>query len=190
MLPPLMTQTTFLPARRSRSLTAASKRRGAGALRQVVRRAQRQPDALGELLLAQRHDVVELLFQDARTSGRRSRASPSLPRTCRPCPRRPATRSSTIARRRRRAPPARRSPWPGCRDRVRTMRTAARAAAAADRHQDDVDVGLLFEDLQRVGADAGDEQRLVGGMHVAQAALVLQTAPPVRAPRRSRVRTR
>ena len=53
-------------------------------------------------------------------------------------------------------------------------RAAAGAAAAADRHEDDVGVRLLFEDLERVGADAGDQQRLVGGMDIAQAALVLQ----------------
>ena len=59
-------------------------------------------------------------------------------------------------------------------DAVRTMHAAARAAAAADRHEDDVDVRLRLEHLERVRADARDQQRLVRGVHVAQPALVLQ----------------
>jgi len=64
MLPPLITQTTFFPASRSRSFHRRHERRRAGALGKVVRRAQREADALSELVLAQRDDVVELLFED------------------------------------------------------------------------------------------------------------------------------
>ena len=44
-------------------------------------------------------------------------------------------------------------------------------AAAADRHDDRIDVGTLLEDLERAGADAGDQERLVAGVHVAVAVL-------------------
>ena len=66
---------------------------------------------------------------------------------------------------------------------------AARAAAAADRHEDHVGRPRL-EDLERVGRDAGNQQRLVRGVDVAQSARAALPARPPRAPRRSRGRTR
>jgi hypothetical protein len=56
---------------------------------------------------------------------------------------------------------------------VRTS-AAAGAAAAADRHDDHLHVRQFLEDLQRVGADSGDEQRFVRGVDVTQPAFVLQ----------------
>ena len=53
-------------------------------------------------------------------------------------------------------------------------RAAAGAAPAADRHEHDVGVRQLLEDLERVGRDAGDEQRLVRRVHVAQPVGALQ----------------
>ena len=48
---------------------------------------------------------------------------------------------------------------------------AGGSAPAADRHDDDVDLRLLLEDLERVRPDAGDQQRLVAGVDVAVAVL-------------------
>src|SRR5262249_27828460 len=50
-------------------------------------------------------------------------------------------------------------------------RAAAGAAAAANRDEDRVHVWLVLEDLERVGADAGDEQRLVRRVDVAETSL-------------------
>ena len=51
------------------------------------------------------------------------------------------------------------------------QRAAARAAAAADRHEHDVGIRQGLEQFEGVSSDAGNEQRLVGRMHVAQAPL-------------------
>src|SRR5688572_14321123 len=53
--------------------------------------------------------------------------------------------------------------------RLRHERGARRAAAAADRNDEHVDVGPLGQDLERRGADPGDEVWLVARVHVAQA---------------------
>ena len=45
--------------------------------------------------------------------------------------------------------------------------TAGRAAAAANRHEHEVHALERLEDFRRVGADSGDEQGLVGVVHVA-----------------------
>ena len=47
---------------------------------------------------------------------------------------------------------------------------APRPAAAANGHDDDVDVWPLLENLECPGPDAGDQQRLVARVHVAMAA--------------------
>ena len=54
-------------------------------------------------------------------------------------------------------------------DRRRDDAGAGRAAAAADRHDDHIGGGLILEHLQRPGAYARDQQRLVAGMDVAVA---------------------
>ena len=79
-------------------LESGGKWSGAGAFRQVVRRAQSQPNAIAQLLLGHRHHVVEIPFAGSRMSSRRSPAWPCLPRTCRPD--RPTTspRPATIGR--------------------------------------------------------------------------------------------
>jgi hypothetical protein len=56
-------------------------------------------------------------------------------------------------------------------DRLRDDARAGGAAAAADRDDDRVDVGPVLEDLERLGADAGDQERLVAGVDVAVAVL-------------------
>ena len=96
--------------------------------------------------------VVELAASGCRTGDRTSRASPCLRRTCRPCRRRRAVpvrheRANASARSACTPITCARLPSP-----VRTMTAAARAAAAADRHQDHVGVRLRLEDLERVGA--------------------------------------
>src|SRR5205823_3712696 len=48
---------------------------------------------------------------------------------------------------------------------------ARRAAAAADRHDDDLYIRLLFHDFQRLGRDAGDQVRLVPRVDVSVAVL-------------------
>ena len=48
------------------------------------------------------------------------------------------------------------------------------AAAAADGHEDRVQVGLGFQDLQRVRRHPGDQPRLVAGRHKAQPLVGLQ----------------
>src|SRR5439155_7817277 len=61
------------------------------------------------------------------------------------------------------------SPTTGCR---RDDAGAGRAAATADGDDDHLDPWLLLEDRERLRGDAGDEQRLVAGVHVAVTALV------------------
>ncbi len=51
------------------------------------------------------------------------------------------------------------------------MHAPAATAAAADRDDQDVEVGLPLERLQRVGADSRDQMRLVAGVDVAVAVL-------------------
>ena len=67
---------------------------------------------------------------------------------------------------------------------------ARRAAAAAHRHDDHVDRRLVLEQLERRGADAGDQLRLVAGVDVAVAVLGCELRRSARAPRRSRGRAR
>ena len=50
----------------------------------------------------------------------------------------------------------------------------AGAAAAADRDEHDVGVRQVVENLERVGRDTGNQQRLVGRVHIAQAVGPLQ----------------
>ena len=70
MLPPLITQATFLPASRSRSfIAAASGAAPAPSARLcVVRSASRTPSASS--VLRERHDVVQFASAGSRTSGR------------------------------------------------------------------------------------------------------------------------
>src|SRR4051795_10395420 len=154
-------------------LHGRDQRRRAGALGQVVRRPQRQPDAISELVFAQRHDVVQLTLEDAEGQIERD------------------ARRHPLRKRRRRVADDASAGAPGARERVGGRgldadngraaadprphdRAAARAAAAADRDEDGVDVRLLLEYFQTISTDAGDEQRFVGGVNVAEPALVLQ----------------
>ena len=56
-------------------------------------------------------------------------------------------------------------------DRLRDDAGAGGAAAAADGHDDRIDVGPVLDDLERLGSDPGDQERLVAGVHVAVAVL-------------------
>ena len=67
MFPPLITQTTRLPRSRSRELDGGGQRGGARAFGEAVRGFEREAHAAGELVLGERHDVVQLALQDART---------------------------------------------------------------------------------------------------------------------------
>ena len=60
MLPPVITHTTFFPASRARDFGGGQRCR-AGWFSEVVRQPQRRADAFPELLLLERHDIVELL---------------------------------------------------------------------------------------------------------------------------------
>src|SRR5258708_24950569 len=52
-------------------------------------------------------------------------------------------------------------------DRLGGAARARRTTAATDRNQDDVDVGLLLEDLERMGGDSCDEVWFVARVDVA-----------------------
>ena len=73
---------------------------------------------------------------------------------------------------------------------VRTMRAAARAAAAADRHEDDVGVRLLLEDLERVGRRRRRSAAARSRSGCSAGRVRAAAARPARALRRSRGRTR
>ena len=64
MLPPLITQTTFFPASRSRSFTAGQSGAAPAPSARLCVVAQRQADALRQLLFGQRDDVVELALEN------------------------------------------------------------------------------------------------------------------------------
>src|SRR5258708_12584252 len=59
-------------------------------------------------------------------------------------------------------------------DRLGGAARARRTTAATDRNQDDVDVGLLLEDLERMGGDSCDEVWFVARVDVAVPMLVSQ----------------
>jgi hypothetical protein len=49
-----------------------------------------------------------------------------------------------------------------------------RAAAATDGHDDHVGARLVLKDFQGLGSDAGDQQRLVAGVHIAVAVVLCE----------------
>ena len=144
------------------------KRGRAGALSEVVRRPQGQAHAFGEFVLAQQHKVVEIALHQVERQVEGDAGGHAFGKCV-------GRRADDTLR-----------PPPGTGDgigvagadtddarlwceRIARRDQAARAAAAANGHEDDVDTGERDEDLKCVRAHAGEEQGLIGGMHVARA---------------------
>ena len=140
----------LLPRQLLPQLHRRRERGRAGSFRQIVRGPQRQPDPLRQLLLAQRHDIVEVLA--CRISNVRSNVtrvampSANVSATVADHALAPAPRAGErIGARRLHAD----DPRAGCRASSAPAHTAG-PAAAADRHQNDVRLRQLLEHLQRI----------------------------------------
>src|SRR5262249_5971275 len=156
-------------------LDSRGERGGTRPFGEIVRRAKREADAICELLLGQCHDVVRLAFKDAKGEvkghtrchafGERVGAIPGdTAATAIAASARPRSRKGVGALRLdtddfRTAP-----------DAAPDDRAATVSAAATNRHEYHVGVGHLLEYLERVRADARQEQRLVRRMHISKAA--------------------
>src|SRR5581483_4191477 len=140
-------------------------RRRAGAFSQVVRRSQRSAHAVGQLRFGERDDLVELALQDGEWQIERdARRHPFGERVGLLAA--DALRAAPRSRERVGALGLDADDFGAAAGAAARNRAAAGAAAAANRHEDHVDVRRLFDDLETVGADAGDEQRLDGRVDV------------------------
>ena len=157
MLPPDRTRPTSLAARGvACSCMRRRERRRAGAFGEIVRIGPIGADRRGDLVVGDQHDARGALADDRRALPRRERASPCRRRACRCCWWHDACRPRTTAR--RTAPPstARRRSRSSARAR-RARRCSRKCPNPADRHIEHVEIGMLAEQLERVGRDAEHE---------------------------------
>ena len=174
MFPPLQTSASFLPAKRSRSFSAAASGAAPGRLDQIARDLEQAQRRRAQLVVADEHEVVEMLGEDSLREGERDPRLQALGERVHLVLHQPAFAPRAIGGRRGVGLHA--DHLDACADRLGRDTRAGRAAAAADRHDDHLDLRLALEHLERRGRDAGDQQRLVARVDVASAASAAATS--------------
>ena len=169
MLPPLHTSATRLPASRSRSSERRRERGCPRRLDQVSRLLDHRQERAADLVVADEHEVVELIPEDSLRELEGGSGRKSFGEGLHPIVDEPALSPGSIRGRRGSGLHADHfgRGLHGSGDDA----GACRAASPADGHDDRVDSRLFFDDLECAGRHAGDQVRLVAGVDVAVAVL-------------------